>query len=192
MTIDLTRRAALVGMAAFAALPVYAQPPSPAGRAKRDGEEFAVLADPAMFEINPRSGSLRETVQKGQELIWHRSESPGERRFQASNISVGILRSDTGGQVKMTFSCNVSSLGYSTEEEAKLNVIVRAKGGASLYSWTVGIPVKCADNNQPLTPQTQEVPNDVAPNVFSNVNAIEIAAYTEPNYRGVRVQRCNR
>jgi hypothetical protein len=92
----------------------------------------------------------------------------------------------------MTFSCNVSSLGYSTDGEAKLNIIVRAKGGASLYSWTVGVPVKCADNNQPLTPQTQEVPNDLAPNVFSNVNTIEIAAYTEPNYPGVRVERCSR
>jgi hypothetical protein len=191
MTIDVTRRAALVGISAFAALSARAQP-APAGRPKRNAEEFAVLAEPAIFEINPRSGSLRETVQKGQELIWHRDESPSDRRFQATNISVGILRSETGGQVKMTFSCNVSSLGYATDEEAKLNVIVRARGGASLYSWTVGVPVKCADNNQPLTPQTQEVPNDVAPNVFSSVNAIEIAAYTEPNYPGVKVQRCSR
>jgi hypothetical protein len=191
MTIDVTRRAALVGISAFAALPVCAET-APAGRPKREGEEFAVLAEPAVFEINPRSGSLRETVQKGQELVWHRNERPSDRRFQATNVSVGILRSETGGQVKMTFSCNVSSLGYATEEEAKLNVIVRAKGGASLYSWTVGVPVKCADNNQPLTPQTNEVPTDVAPNVFSNVNAIEIAGYTEPNYPGVKVARCSR
>jgi hypothetical protein len=190
MSISVTRRAVLLGMSAFAALPAHAQT-APAGRPKGSAEEFAVLAEPAAFEINPRSGSLRETVQKGQALVWHRKENPGDRRFQANNISIGILRSETGGQVKMTFSCNVSSLGYATEEEAKLNVIVRAKGGASLYSWTVGMPVKCADNNQPVTPQTQEVPNDVAQNVFSNVNAIEIAAYTEPNYPGVKVQRCS-
>jgi hypothetical protein len=191
MTIHLTRRAALVGISAFSAMPVRAQT-GPAGRPKRDVEELAVLAQSAIFEINPRSGSLKETVQKGQQLTWRRKDSEGDRRFQATNISVGLLRSETSGQVKMTFSCSVSSLGYLTEEEAKLNIIVRARGGAPLHTWSVGISVKCADDNQPITPQTQEVPNDVASNVFSNINAIEVAAYTDPNYPGVRVQRCSR
>jgi hypothetical protein len=59
-------------------------------------------------------------------------------------MSVGFLRSESGGQVKMTFTGNISSIGYLTGEEAKLNAIVRAKGGASLNSWSFDILVKCA------------------------------------------------
>jgi hypothetical protein len=35
------------------------------------------------------------------------------------------------------------------------------------------------------------VPNNVAPNLFSNVSTVEIAEPAEPNYRGVSVQRCS-
>jgi hypothetical protein len=110
-------------------------------------------------------------------------------RFQITNISIAFLRSETGGQLKMTFSCNLSSLGYLVDE-AKLNVIVRSKGGGALHTWTLGISVKCADKNQSLTPITHDVPNDVAANVFTNVNAVEVAEYTEPNFPSVKVQRC--
>ena len=75
--------------------------------------------------------------------------------------------------------------------DAKLNVIVRAKGGASLHSWNFDISVKCADKDRPLTPLTHDVPNDVVANVFSNVSTIEIAEPADPTYRGVSVQRCN-
>ena len=81
--------------------------------------------------------------------------------------------------------------GYQTSEDAKLNVIVRAKGGGSLHSWGFEISVKCADKDRPLTPLTHDVPNDVAANVFTNVSAVEIAEPGEPNYRGMSVQRCN-
>jgi hypothetical protein len=64
----------------------------------------------------------------------------------------------------MTFTG--SSLGYLTSEDAKLNVNVRAKGGASLHSWSFEVPVKCADKDRPLTPLTHDVPSDVAANVF--------------------------
>ena len=66
----------------------------------------------------------------------------------------------------MTFTGNIYSLGYHTAEDAKLNIIVRAKGGASLHSWGFDISVKCADKDRPLTPLTHDVPNDVAANVF--------------------------
>jgi hypothetical protein len=89
----------------------------------------------------------------------------------------------------MTFSCNLTSFGYSVEE-AKLNVTVRSKGGGSLHTWSLGVSVKCGDKNQPLTPLTQQVPNDVAANVFTSVNTVEVAEYTEPNFPGVRVQSC--
>jgi hypothetical protein len=91
----------------------------------------------------------------------------------------------------MTFGGNVSSLGYLAAEEAKLNAIIRAKGGASLHSWSFYISVKCADKDQPLTPLTHDVPNNLAQNIFTNVSTVEIAEPAEPNFPGMRVQRCN-
>ena len=88
-----------------------------------------------MFEITSRTGSLKETTQAGQELIWHQKGKSIDRRFQLTNISIAFLRSETGGTIKMTFSCNVSSSGYRVEE-AKLNVTVRSKGGGALYAWS--------------------------------------------------------
>jgi hypothetical protein len=100
------------------------------------------LERPAVFEIAPNTGSLKESVQKGQQLVWHPTDKPDDRRFQITNMSVAFLREQTGGQVKMTFTGNISSLGYLTSEEAKLNVNVRARGGASLHSWSLEISVK--------------------------------------------------
>ena len=183
-----TRRTALVGLSTFAAIPARAQP-APKSQPKQADVELAELERPAVFEITTATGSLKETAQKGQELIWHRKGRSADRRFQITNISVAFLRSESGGQVKMTFSCNVSSLGYLVDE-ARLNVIVRSRGGGAIHTWTIGIAVKCADKNQSLTPLTHDVPNDVAATVFTNVNAVEVAEYTEPNFPGVKVQRC--
>jgi hypothetical protein len=58
----------------------------------------------------------------------------------------------------MTFAGNVSSLGYLASEEAKLNAIICAKGGASLHSWSFDVSVKCADKDQTLTSLTHDVP----------------------------------
>ena len=187
MTINVTRRAALIGFSTCMALPARAQTPS----RPKDAEGFATLEQPAVFEIAANTGSLKETVQKGQQLVWRPKGGPSDGGFQVSNISIAFLRSESGGQVKMTFSGNVSSLGYLTSEEAKLNVNVRAKGGASLHSWSFGICVKCADKDQPLTPLTHDVPTDVAANVFTNVSSIEVAEPAEPNFPGVKVQRCS-
>lgn len=187
MTINVTRRAALIGLSTCIAVPARAQTPS----RPKDAEGFATLEQPAVFEIAANTGSLKETVQKGQQLVWRPKGGPSDGGFRMSNISVAFLRSESGGQVKMTFSGNVSSLGYLTSEEAKLNVNVRAKGGASLHSWSFGISVKCADKDQPLTPLTHDVPTDVAANVFTNVSTVEVAEPAEPNFPGVKVQRCN-
>ena len=59
------------------------------------------------------------------------------------------------------------------------------------FSWSFGISVKCADKDQPLTPLTHDVPTDIAANVFTNVSAVEVAEPAEPNFPGVKVQRCN-
>src|SRR5215470_371697 len=184
MTINGTRRAALIILASCAASAAHTQ------ASQTQEGEFVRLDRPAVFDLNPNTGSLKESVQKGQELVWHPKDKPNEARFKVTNMSVAFLRSESGGQVKMTFTGNISSLGYSTSEEAKLNAIVRAKGGASLHSWSFGLSVKCADKDQPLTPLTHDVPNDLAQNIFANVSTVEIAEPAEPSFPGVRVQRC--
>ena len=70
-----------------------------------------------------------------------------------------------------------------------MNIIVRTKGGASIYSWSFGLSVRCSDNNRPA-PLTEKVPSDVAANVFANVGTVEIAEYREPNLPTVKVRRC--
>jgi hypothetical protein len=189
MKMDITRRAALIGLSAFVVLPARAQP-SPKNVPKQPAPEFATLEMPVDFEIATTSGSLKESVQKGQVLIWHRKDRPEERVFQIANIAVAFLRSETGGELVVTFSCNVSSLGYMASEEAKLNMIVRTKGGAALHAWTLAVSVRCADKSQAAPPQTHEVPKDIAANVFTNVNSIEITEYAEANRPEQKVQRC--
>ncbi len=187
MTINVTRRAAVIGLSTCIALPVRAQTTS----RSKDAADALTLEQPAVFDITSNTGSLKETAQKGQQLVWRPKGGPSDGGFRVTNVSVAFLRSESGGQVKMTFSGNVSSLGSLTSEEAKLNVIVRAKGGASLHSWSFGISVKCTDKDQPLTPLTHDVPTDVAANVFTNVSSVEVAEPAEPNFPGVKVQRCS-
>ncbi len=180
---NVTRSIALIGLASLIASPVCAQP---GGTKKPD----AVVEKPAVLEINPKSGSLKETVQKGQELIWRGKEAPNDVLFALTNISVALLRAEAGGQVRITFSGSIASRGYRTSDEAKLNLVARTKGGSALYTWSFGVAVACTDENKPLTPLTHDVPNEVAASVFSNVNTIELAEYTEPNVAGMKVQRC--
>src|SRR3981081_389924 len=70
----LVRRAALTALSAFVAFPIHAQT---APKSKSDpGAESVTLERPVVFEITPTSGSLKETVQKGQQLPWRRPSSP--------------------------------------------------------------------------------------------------------------------
>jgi hypothetical protein len=140
MTTKITGIATVVALSMMVTLPGRAQPNRP-GSPKPDPAEFAALERPVAFEISPSTGTLKETAQRGQE-------------------------SEAGGQVQMTFSGNTTSLGYSTSEEAKLNVIIRTPGGASLHSWSLGFSVRCGDNNQPLTPITHDVPRDLIPSAI--------------------------
>jgi hypothetical protein len=103
-------------------------------RAATPDAETVTLERPAIFEISPISGSLKETRQNGQELNWRERRGSKDRRFQVANISVAFLRSGAAGDVKMTFAGNIASFGYRPVDEAKLNVIVRTKGGSSIYS----------------------------------------------------------
>jgi hypothetical protein len=88
-----------------------------------------VSLEPAMLEIAPITGTLKESVQKGQQLVWFGKGDPNDRRFQATNMSVAFLRNEATGGVKMTFAANISAFGYRPVDEAKLNVIVRTKSG---------------------------------------------------------------
>jgi hypothetical protein len=188
MMIRLARCILLIGLATFLAVPARAQTSAPGGETP-DAVESVSLELPAIFEITPVSGTLKETVQQGQQLVWRARTSPNDRRFQVTNISVAFLREGTAGQVKMTFAGDISSLGYRPVDEAKLNIIVRTKGGAAIHSWSFGISVRCSDNNRPA-PLTEQIPSDVAANVFTNVGSVEIAEYREPNYPIVKVRRC--
>lgn len=182
-----SRRAVLVALLALVASPLWAETTT---KSRPEGADTAELERPAVFDLSPRTGSLKETVQKGQELIWRRKDGERERQFRLDNISVALLRSETGAQVKITFSGNVTSQGYSTSEDAKLTLAIRTGAGAALHSWQFGISVKCGDDKKPLAPLTHDVPTDLAANAFANAGTVEIAEYSEPNVPGVPVRRC--
>lgn len=187
MTINLTRRTALIGLSSFVASRVRAQT-NPPSNSMTDAAEPVSLEAPAVFDVTATTGTLKETVQKGQQLIWH-SKGPDGRRFQVTNISVAFLR-DERAEVKMTFAGQVSALGYRPVDEAKVNVIVSTKSGAAIHSWSFGISIRCSDRNRPLAPVSHEVPSDIAANIFTNVGSIQIADYREPNYPRVMARRC--
>jgi hypothetical protein len=91
--ISLTRSAAFLGLATCIALPASAQ-------ASRQNAESVTLDRPATFEIAPNTGSLKESAQKGQQLVWHPKDKPSDRLFKITDISVAFLREQSGGQVK--------------------------------------------------------------------------------------------
>jgi hypothetical protein len=186
---DLARRAALIGLSILVGLPVRAQTTDTGGPTP-DAVESVTLEQPAIFEIRSTTGTLKETVQKGQQLTWRGKGGSEDRRFQVGNISVAFLRNEATGELKMTFAGNASSLGFRPLDEARLNIIVRTKAGASIHSWSLGVSIKCADYDQPLAPLTHEVPSDIAANVFTNVGSVEIAERRDPNLRRVMVRRC--
>jgi hypothetical protein len=186
MKLKLTRRATLIGLSACAAWPARAQTP-PQSKSAPEVTEAVSLEQRAIFDVAPITGTLKETVQKGQQLVWV-AKGPNDRRFQITNVSVAFLRNE--GDVKMTFAGEVSSLGYRPVDEAKLNVIVRTKSGASIHAWNFGISVRCADNDRPLAPLSHQVPSDIANNLFTSVGSCEIADYREPNQPRTMVRRC--
>ena len=98
MTINVTRRAAVVGLSTCIALPVRAQTPT----RPKDAEGFATLEQPATFEIAANTGSLKETVQKGQQLVWRPKGGASDGGFRVNNISVAFLRR---GKIERQRSC---------------------------------------------------------------------------------------
>ena len=144
----------------------------------------------AVFDVMPVTGTLKETVQKQQQLVWRARRSPNERRFEVTDMSVALLRNEAPGDVKITFAGHVSALGWRPEGDPKLEVIIRTRGGASIYSWTFGFSVSCADTNRPLPPFSQVLPNDLAANLFNSVGTVEISEYREPNSPILTARQC--
>src|SRR6266516_2184912 len=103
MTTNLTRRTALIGVSIFVVLSIFVVVPVRAQTTPTaDAAESVSLKQPATLEITPTTGTLKETVQKEQQLIWGGNGGPNDRRFQVSNISIAMLRNEPAGQVKMT------------------------------------------------------------------------------------------
>jgi len=176
----------LVGGAAAWPVVACAQP----GQTSQPPPNAVSVEQSAVFDITPVTGTLKETVQKEQQLVWRARRSPNERRFEVTDMSVALLRNEAPGEVKITFAGHVSALGWRPEVEPKLEVIIRTRGGASIYSWTFGFSVRCADTNRPLPPLSQVVPNDIAGNLFNSVGTVEISEYREPNSPILTTRQC--
>jgi hypothetical protein len=183
---DLIPRIALAALAAFLARSAHAQPavsgqPTP---------NAVSIEQSAVFDVASATGALKETVQKGQQLVWRARRSPNDRRFELTDMSVAFLRSEAPTEVKITFAAHVSAFAWRPENDPKLQVIVRTRGGASIYFWNFAVSVRCADNSRPLPPLSQVVPNDIAGNLFNSVGAVEISEYRESNAPILTARQC--
>jgi hypothetical protein len=186
MSIDLMPRIALIALAAFLARSAHAQPAAPG----QPTANAVSIEQSAVFDVVSTTGTLKETVQKGQQLVWRARRSPNDRRFELTEMSVAFLRNEAPSEVKITFAGHVSAFGWRPESDPKLQVIVRTRGGASIYFWNFAVSVRCADSNRPLPPLSQVVPNDIAANLFNSVGAVEISEYREPNAPILTARQC--
>ena len=51
-------------------------------------------------KLNLSTETLKETVQKQQQLVWRARRSPNERRFELTDMSVALLRNEAPGEVR--------------------------------------------------------------------------------------------
>jgi hypothetical protein len=186
MSTDLISRIALIALAVFLASPAHAQPAA----SGQPPPNAVSIEQSAVFDVTPATGALKETVQKGQQLVWRARRSPNDRRFELTDMSVAFLRSQASPEVKMTFAAHLSAFGWRPESDPKLEVIVRTRGGASIYFWNFAVSVRCADSNRPLPPLSQVVPNDLTANLFNSVGTVEISEYREPNAPILTARQC--
>jgi len=186
MSTDLISRIALIALAVFLASPAHAQPAA----SGQPPPNAVSIEQSAVFDVTPATGALKETVQKGQQLVWRARRSPNDRRFELTDMSVAFLRSQASPEVKMTFAAHLSAFGWRPESDPKLEVIVRTRGGASIYFWNFAVSVRCADSNRPLPPLSQVVPDDIAANLFNNVGTVEISEYRKPDAPILTARQC--
>jgi hypothetical protein len=186
MSTDFISRIALIALAVFLASPAHAQPAA----SGQPPPNAVSIEQSAVFDVTPATGALKETVQKGQQLVWRARRSPNDRRFELTDMSVAFLRSQAPPEVKMTFAAHLSAFGWRPESDPKLEVIVRTRGGASIYFWNFAVSVRCADSNRPLPPLSQVVPDDIAANLFNSVGTVEISEYRKPNAPILTARQC--
>src|SRR5262245_38842451 len=109
MSTDLTPRIALIALAAFLAGPAHAQQPAAPGQPSPNAVS---VEKSAVFDVRPASGALKETMQRGQQLVWRARRGTNDRRFGLSDMSVAFLRSEAPTEVKITFAGHVSAFGW--------------------------------------------------------------------------------
>ena len=74
----LIRFPALIALSLFVALPARTQ--TPPNQLTPDAAD-AVSLEPVIFEIVPITGTLKESVQKGQQLVWLGRQGANDRRI---------------------------------------------------------------------------------------------------------------
>jgi len=72
------------GVAAAWPLTARAQP----GQTSQPPPNAVSVEQSAAFDVTPITGTLKETVQKQQQLVWRARRSPNERRFELTDMSV--------------------------------------------------------------------------------------------------------
>jgi hypothetical protein len=90
-----------------------------ANRAGSPCDSTGSIEQSAVFDVVTTTGALKETVQKGQQLVWHARRSPNDRRFELTDMSVAFLRSEAPTEVKITFAGHVSAFGWRPESDPK-------------------------------------------------------------------------
>jgi hypothetical protein len=80
----------LLGGAAAWPLAALAQP----GQTSQPPPNAVSVEQSAVFDVMPVTGTLKETVQKQQRLVWRARRSPNERRFELTDMSVALLRNE--------------------------------------------------------------------------------------------------
>ena len=115
------RREFITFVAGAAAWPLVAlaQP----GQTSQPPPNAVSVEQSAVFDVTPITGTLKETVQKQQQLVWRARRSPNERRFELTDMSVVLLRNQAPGEIKITFAGHVSALGWRPEGDPKVEVL---------------------------------------------------------------------
>jgi hypothetical protein len=83
MPTHLIHRIAPIGIATLIAWSAHAQP-APTGQPPPNAIS---VEQPAIFDVTSVTGTLKETVQKEQQVVWYARRSPNERRFQLTDMS---------------------------------------------------------------------------------------------------------
>src|SRR5262249_42763585 len=107
MSTDLMPRLALIALAALLAGGAQAQPAAPG----QPPPNAVSIEQPAVFDVASTTGALKETVQKGQQLVWRARRSPNDRRFELTDMSVALLRNEAPSEGEITFARDGSAGG---------------------------------------------------------------------------------